>query len=221
MTTLKSGFCGPQRGKVRPPQSPTGECGMVWAWVLEHPQASREDCLNWGATKGLNPSNVNQEYRRCHRWLKLGEAEEKNSDIVAKLNNLGNTIHLHGNEEKELEIPTSMEEIEINLALGISRSMQSSKQDRMNRLANASKTPEVVFVQSKAFLRNPDVVAEVLLRANGVCEQCGSNAPFLRAKDGTPYLEVHHRKPLADHGEDSVDNAIALCPNCHRKSHYG
>ena len=198
MATLKSGFCGPQRGKVRPPQSPTGKCGMVWVWIFDHPQASRQDCLKWGENKGLNLSNVGQEYANCHRWLKRGELEEE-----------------------ELEIPTSMEEIEINLALGVSRSMHSSKKDRLNRLSNASKTPEVVFVQSKAFLRNPDVVVEVLLRANGECEQCGSNAPFLRAKDGTPYLEVHHRKRLADHGEDSVDNAIALCPNCHRKAHYG
>ncbi|MEY8786001.1 HNH endonuclease [Citrobacter freundii] len=22
-------------------------------------------------------------------------------------------------------------------------------------------------------------------------------------------------------GEDSVENAIALCPNCHREAHYG
>ncbi len=39
--------------------------------------------------------------------------------------------------------------------------------------------------------------------------------------DKTPYLEVHHRIPLAKKGEDTVANAIALCPNCHRKSHYG
>jgi 5-methylcytosine-specific restriction protein A len=32
---------------------------------------------------------------------------------------------------------------------------------------------------------------------------------------------VHHRIPLAKGGEDSVDNAVAVCPNCHRKGHYG
>ncbi|HDR7378766.1 TPA: HNH endonuclease [Bacillus toyonensis] len=41
------------------------------------------------------------------------------------------------------------------------------------------------------------------------------------AKDGTPYLEVHHVVPLATGGEDSVENAVALCQNCHRKAHYG
>lgn len=89
------------------------------------------------------------------------------------------------------------------------------------RLATASKVPQRVEVATYAFVRNADVVAMVLRRAAGLCEECSASAPFLRRKDGTPYLEVHHRKPLADGGEDSVANAIAVCPNCHRQKHYG
>jgi 5-methylcytosine-specific restriction enzyme A len=33
--------------------------------------------------------------------------------------------------------------------------------------------------------------------------------------------EIHHVKLLADSGEDTVENAMALCPNCHRESHFG
>ncbi|MEY0334745.1 HNH endonuclease [Providencia rettgeri] len=32
---------------------------------------------------------------------------------------------------------------------------------------------------------------------------------------------MHHVEWLANGGEDSVENAIALCPNCHREAHYG
>jgi 5-methylcytosine-specific restriction protein A len=78
-----------------------------------------------------------------------------------------------------------------------------------------------VSVFSTVYQRNPDVVAEVLARANGVCEGCQSPAPFIRAKDGTPYLEVHHNVQLALGGDDTVKNAVALCPNCHRKAHFG
>jgi len=70
-------------------------------------------------------------------------------------------------------------------------------------------------------MRNPDVIAEVLERANGICEYCGNPAPFNRASDGTPYLEIHHKKPLSQGGDDSVENAVALCPNCHREDHFG
>ena len=32
-------------------------------------------------------------------------------------------------------------------------------------------------------------------------------------------MEVHHIKQLAKGGEDTLRNAVALCPNCHRKMH--
>lgn len=62
---------------------------------------------------------------------------------------------------------------------------------------------------------------KVLRRANGVCEQCGDKAPFIRRSDNIPYLEVHHKVMLSEGGEDTVVNAHALCPNCHREVHYG
>lgn len=103
----------------------------------------------------------------------------------------------------------------------VARSLADDHGVRIERLSQAEKMPKALSVQTTIFLRNPDVVAEVLVRANGYCEQCKSAAPFLRAKDGTPYLEVHHIVQLSQGGEDSVRNAIALCPNCHRKVHFG
>jgi 5-methylcytosine-specific restriction protein A len=98
---------------------------------------------------------------------------------------------------------------------------QSSREQRMARLAAAPKKPTAIQLISTNYRRNPDVVAEVLERAAGKCEACGHVAPFNRKSDGTPFLEVHHRIPLAQNGDDTVENAIALCPNCHRKAHFG
>ena len=81
---------------------------------------------------------------------------------------------------------------------------------------NPSKTP----ITTTQYQRDPGVVAWVLNKANGICESCGKSAPFERV-DGTPFLEVHHLRMLADGGSDSVSNAVALCPNCHREFHYG
>lgn len=102
--------------------------------------------------------------------------------------------------------------------------VRTSLQDpagRAKRLKYAEKKPSARFVTNLTFARNPDVVAEVLKRANGICESCGSPAPFVKASDNCPYLEVHHKIFLANGGEDSVENAEALCPNCHRRKHYG
>jgi 5-methylcytosine-specific restriction protein A len=97
----------------------------------------------------------------------------------------------------------------------------SSREERLARLAIAPKKPKTTTVVSKAYERNPDVVVAVLERANGKCEACENFAPFARKSDGSPYLEVHHRILLSEDGDDTVENAIALCPNCHREKHYG
>lgn len=102
----------------------------------------------------------------------------------------------------------------------VKRSIKDQK-GRKKRLQAANKQPRQQAVVVKMYHRNPDVVAEVLERANGNCEKCKNTAPFIRKTDGTPYLEVHHVKQLANGGEDSVKNAIGLCPNCHREAHYG
>ena len=104
----------------------------------------------------------------------------------------------------------------------VQNSLHSNIKSRQKRLAdNKDDIPKRVEVISNVFRRNPDVVAAVLERANGVCENCKQNAPFLRAIDDMPYLEVHHKIRLVDGGRDNVKNAIALCPNCHREAHFG
>ncbi len=108
-----------------------------------------------------------------------------------------------------------------SLSQEVTKSLQDSSAARKSRLAAAPKMPAAIQVLSRAFCRNADVIAEVLVRADGKCERCHANGPFFRASDGSLYLEVHHRKLLSLGGEDTVENAIALCPNCHREMHFG
>ena len=68
------------------------------------------------------------------------------------------------------------------------------------------------------FARDLEVVSWALSRAQGNCELCTSEGPFL-TKDGQRFLEVHHVTPLYLGGPDTVDNVAAVCPNCHRACH--
>jgi 5-methylcytosine-specific restriction protein A len=111
--------------------------------------------------------------------------------------------------------------VSATLQRAVNGSALSSREQRLIRLSKAPKKPAVIQVMSTAFARNPDVIAEVLHRAAGVCEDCQKPAPFNRKTDTSPYLEVHHRQLLSEGGYDTVENAIALCPNCHRKRHFG
>ena len=107
------------------------------------------------------------------------------------------------------------------LEKSVSKSLNDDDELIKKRLANAPKIPEKVQTISYDFRRNPDVIAVVLKRADGKCELCGSDAPFLKASNGTPYLEIHHWITLSEGGEDTVKNAGALCPNCHKHAHFG
>lgn len=107
------------------------------------------------------------------------------------------------------------------LANKVQASIADDPAKRRARLAAAPKQPRWTVGLIRHFIRNPDVIAEVLTRADGECEQCKAPAPFNRRSNGTPFLEVHHRIRLADGGDDTTENAIALCPNCHRQQHHG
>ena len=88
---------------------------------------------------------------------------------------------------------------------------------RFDQVPDGIAKPQQVPITSNAFVRDPKVRAWVLKEAKGICEGCGSNAPF--EVDGLPFLEVHHVKHLAQKGSDRTTNAVALCPNCHQRCH--
>lgn len=70
----------------------------------------------------------------------------------------------------------------------------------------------------KQFARNENVIEYAKRLAAGVCQLCDKSAPFKDAK-GKPYLETHHIHWLVNGGDDTVENTIALCPNCHKRMH--
>lgn len=119
------------------------------------------------------------------------------------------------------EVYPTQWELDEELAQAVRSAELDSAELRRARLRDAAPIPQKLKVTAVSYRRNPDVIVEVLRRANGICDHCKKPAPFIRSKDGTPYLEVHHWKPLADGGEDTLENAGAVCPNCHRELHYG
>lgn len=77
---------------------------------------------------------------------------------------------------------------------------------------------ELITIQTNNYYRDPYIARFAKKIARGTCQLCKKPAPFLTI-DGEPYLESHHIEWLSDGGKDTIDNVIALCPNCHRKMH--
>lgn len=123
--------------------------------------------------------------------------------------------------EFELSLPAPADVTHAEFNKRVRQSQLDTSAARADRLRAAPRLPTRRPVVSWQYDRNPDVVAEVLIRAAGNCERCKNVAPFKRKSDGSPYLEVHHVVQLAQGGEDTIENAVALCPNCHRHAHFG
>lgn len=105
------------------------------------------------------------------------------------------------------------EEIQKNL---LKDTKKISTDELLRRLGSEGLQKRSVI--SEQVVRNPIVIELAKRRANGKCQLCGDDAPF-SDNDGVPFLETHHIIWLSREGEDSLNNTVALCPNCHRKMH--
>jgi 5-methylcytosine-specific restriction endonuclease McrA len=93
-----------------------------------------------------------------------------------------------------------------------------SAADLLTRAQQISGRPVFREVISRQARRNGYISECAKTRAEGVCQLCEKNAPFCN-RENDPYLETHHIQWLSKNGLDSIDNVVALCPNCHRKMH--
>lgn len=75
--------------------------------------------------------------------------------------------------------------------------------------------------QISDFVRDPYIVAAALARAQDQCETPNCTSKLFLRDDDRSYLEVHHILPLGEGGDDTLINAAALCPSCHRELHFG
>ena len=91
-------------------------------------------------------------------------------------------------------------------------------QELAKRTINKAKKPEAKSIETVVYYRDPYLKEMVKRIAEGKCQYCGNDAPFID-NNGQPYLEEHHVKRLADGGSDTIDNVVAICPNCHRRVH--
>lgn len=182
---------------------------------IEPTQSPTKSRLRYNKLAVVVDSFANVDVHRIE--ASVGELLEKHG-----LKDTQNESYLYGFAREYLhrsQAPT-LTVLEQELEQEVSKSKQSSPSDRQKRLETAPTTPGQIVVTTTAFRRNADVIAEVLFRAGGTCEKCQQPAPFMRRWDGSPYLEVHHKVPLSTGGKDTVANAMALCPNCHRAAHF-
>lgn len=144
-------------------------------------------------------------YNMGRRWLSgLPPARNVGTNIAQKIESI----------VFELDGQTSPPIVEFEM------NVQKALRDNNLSKPNGNNNPSITNHSINQYQRDAKVKAWILKNAHGKCENCNQKAPF-NAFDGTPYLEVHHVRSLADGGPDTVENTIAVCPNCHKELHYG
>ncbi|MFE3845852.1 HNH endonuclease [Thermoplasmatota archaeon] len=56
------------------------------------------------------------------------------------------------------------------------------------------------------------IKSEVLVRQNYRCKNCDDMLPATK--------HFHYKTPISKGGKNTVNNLIALCPNCHSEHHH-
>lgn len=148
--------------------------------------------------------NLNEEVW-AHRYNSMGQI--KNDQEIWK-KDLGNSQYNRFSEIYE-------EFLKMKSKYFNSLTLNQLKQTIAEKQPNET-TPTI----TQAVVYNRSVYIKEFARrvAVGICQLCDKEAPFLD-KRGNPFLEVHHINDLSKGGSDSIDNVVALCPNCHRKIH--
>ena len=81
--------------------------------------------------------------------------------------------------------------------------------------------PSARVLSARAYERDPLVIAIGRKRADHRCEIEGCKHPSFETAQGLRYTEVHHIIPLADGGDDIIENVACLCAAHHREVHLG
>jgi 5-methylcytosine-specific restriction endonuclease McrA len=96
------------------------------------------------------------------------------------------------------------------------KAKKKSTEELAETAGKAVGLPAYRNVLTKQCEYDQDVIELAKRLAAGKCDLCGNTASF-KNKDKDLYLETHHIARLSKGGEDTIENTVALCPNCHRK----
>lgn len=158
--------------------------------------AGATDKLVWAeffdaVTQSLRPDQLNDEFNRI--WA------SKQSPLDAKI-----VAEAVGKEAQHLENYDLRQLLE-----------------RYARRETDKMRPAVRSLSTRMYERDPLVVAIGRKRANHRCEVRDCEHLSFETPNGFAYVEIHHIDPLADGGEDTIENVACLCPLHHREVHLG
>lgn len=77
-----------------------------------------------------------------------------------------------------------------------------------------------------SYVRDPYQAYLIKEKSEWLCDYDSTHITFINKSNNKQYVEAHHLIPMSYQGEyeysiDILSNLVSLCPNCHKKIHYG
>lgn len=208
------------------------KCGQQVHAGLKGPTSARDELIESGLSGGTATNYIyNLRHMLAGRVYKRAMSVESTDDFLAWIHQdygpaaLRNAI---SSLEKHIPYfrkssPSPMEgHVRVlekyRLILGGSPAENSAIDDLFSK-PEGNTSPDRAKRTSMVIIRDPQVRAFVINRADGKCEYCGSQGFIL--PNGHRYVEAHHIISLANSGYDTIENVIALCASHHREAHFG
>lgn len=158
-------------------------------------------------------------FKKLEQRRKKESAEEKESkraDKVYEDTEESGVEKIEGSGDEADGMPLTEEQIEsLQFNIDDLDDVDSKSLSEMVQADNEIEgfEPNVQTTDNREYI-DPIIKKSVLIRDNGTCQCC--------KRGGEQYadtLDYHHIKPVMLGGEDTVDNGIMLCLNCHRQVH--
>lgn len=167
-----------------------------------------------GGRKGIGKSSFLKWYKASIKNIINEEGESKKAIVIGDISADSFSKELTKFIKNVEKFKSLVSEGEVNEA-----TVLTDRELEEKALSVSSKNrPKKKKGTTTTYDRSPYIAELAKRRAKGKCQLCLKNAPF-KNKSGKPYLESHHIIWLSKGGIDSIDNTVALCPNCHKKMH--
>lgn len=187
---------------------------LIGARKIAWRNKSQRERYFWVKMSSISPLKKNR-YLQDFKKARDGQPPKSQRNYIIVIDSDRNIQPKYTSDAKQ---PITQEEFETEISNEVEEVKKCSNKELIKRIEKTPLKPESKVINVLQPQRNQNIIEYAKRRAVGICQLCGSAAPF-NDRDGNPFLEVHHIIWLSREGNDCIENAVALCPNCHRQMH--
>ena len=165
----------------------------------------------------VKEENKNNKYIQMpiYKITKAAQIDEETRDYIYEA-----TLHSLGTINPIENINLFMKNQKLKIIRNAKKISFDEIQDMIKKYSKTTHEDFRIPRTYSKFRRDRKIKSLAVRLANDHCQLCKNIAPFFNKNNTEAFLEGDHIIELREGGPDTIENVIALCPNCHRKKTY-